>query len=303
MRRSARIALSFVCSCLAFAALGCAEMDFDPAPPPQPFVASEHLCARLTQGDANIAAIKQDLAVLLRQVPSGITVKFHKRVATSDMHAMLDGAQDLQSYSHKDNRLYHFTLGTIVVTDSRVTISNAMSFGFDELANSRISFVEAGEFISHPYAVHLNGLATLNFADKDLARCVVDEFSFIKNQGQKSLGDKQLEDFLPLAEQYRAMSPKPAVSEEQRRYIVQANALAQQKEFSRAIALYAKALELNPFSYPAAYYNMALIAAQEHQYGNAIIHMKKYLLLVPQAEDARSAQDKIYEWEALSGVH
>jgi hypothetical protein len=26
--------------------------------------------------------------------------------------------------------------------------------------------------------------------------------------------------------------------------------------------------------------------------------MKKYLMLVPEAEDARAAQDKIYEWEA-----
>jgi len=26
--------------------------------------------------------------------------------------------------------------------------------------------------------------------------------------------------------------------------------------------------------------------------------MKKYLMLVPDAEDARGAQDKIYEWEA-----
>jgi len=29
--------------------------------------------------------------------------------------------------------------------------------------------------------------------------------------------------------------------------------------------------------------------------------MKKYLLLDPDPTEARSAQDKIYEWEALSG--
>jgi len=29
--------------------------------------------------------------------------------------------------------------------------------------------------------------------------------------------------------------------------------------------------------------------------------MKKYLLLEPEATDARSAQDKIYEWEAKTG--
>jgi hypothetical protein len=29
--------------------------------------------------------------------------------------------------------------------------------------------------------------------------------------------------------------------------------------------------------------------------------MKHYLLLEPQAKDARSAQDKIYEWELMLG--
>jgi hypothetical protein len=41
-----------------------------------------------------------------------------------------------------------------------------------------------------------------------------------------------------------------------------------------------------------------LLSAQVKQYDDAIYHMKKYLLLVPDASDARGAQDKIYEWEA-----
>jgi len=43
---------------------------------------------------------------------------------------------------------------------------------------------------------------------------------------------------------------------------------------------------------------MALIAAQTKDYQYAILNMKKYLMLVPEAEDARAAKDKIYEWEA-----
>ena len=47
------------------------------------------------------------------------------------------------------------------------------------------------------------------------------------------------------------------------------------------------------------YANLALLSAQLHQYNAAIYYMKKYLMLEPEAEDARSAQDKIYLWESM----
>jgi len=87
------------------------------------------------------------------------------------------------------------------------------------------------------------------------------------------------------------------VTEEQRMYIVQANALTEQKLYSDAIEQYYNALKINPISYPAMYYNMALLHAQLEHFGIAILNMKKYLLLAPDASDARTAQDKIYEWQ------
>jgi hypothetical protein len=44
---------------------------------------------------------------------------------------------------------------------------------------------------------------------------------------------------------------------------------------------------------------MALLSAQMKRFNSAISYMKQYLMLVPDAKDARSAQDKIYEWELL----
>jgi len=38
---------------------------------------------------------------------------------------------------------------------------------------------------------------------------------------------------------------------------------------------------------------------QQELYTFAITYMKKYLMLVPDAKDARGAQDKIYEWETM----
>ncbi len=78
---------------------------------------------------------------------------------------------------------------------------------------------------------------------------------------------------------------------------MQANALNQEKEYKRAIELYQKAIEVDPVSYPSAYFNTALLYAQMKRFHMAIFNMKKYLLLLPEATDARSAQDKIYEWE------
>ncbi|HEY3389684.1 MAG TPA: hypothetical protein VGK38_08950, partial [Prolixibacteraceae bacterium] len=73
----------------------------------------------------------------------------------------------------------------------------------------------------------------------------------------------------------------------------------QQKAFEKAIEYYNKAIDLDQTAYPAAYSNIALLSAQLHRYDAAISSMKKYLLLQPDASDARGAQDKIYEWEIM----
>lgn len=87
------------------------------------------------------------------------------------------------------------------------------------------------------------------------------------------------------------------MSEEQRKFIVQANAQNEEKKYYEALKLFKKVTEINSYSYPPTYFNMALLYAQLNDYEEAILSMKKYLILVPDAEDSRKAQDKIYEWE------
>jgi len=123
----------------------------------------------------------------------------------------------------------------------------------------------------------------------------------IKFDKMEKLNAQQLILFEPIAAQYRALKVKPPVSEEQRKYIVQANLFNQQKMYDKAIELYNKAIDLDQTAYPAAYSNLALLSAQIHKFNTAIYYMKKYLLLEPEASDARGAKDKIYEWEALEG--
>lgn len=109
----------------------------------------------------------------------------------------------------------------------------------------------------------------------------------------------ELEDFKKMVAQHQSEKNKPTMTEEQRKYVVQANFFNKQKDYEKAIALYKKALEIDPTVYPEAYFNLALLFAQIKSYSTAIYYMKKYLVLEPEAKDARIAQDKIYEWDAI----
>ena len=111
--------------------------------------------------------------------------------------------------------------------------------------------------------------------------------------------NKELALFEPIAAEYRSLSVKPRMTEEQRRLVVQANAYTQKKDYAGAIDRYNKTIEHNPTSYPEAYFNLALLHEQQSLYTFAIHYMKKYLMLAPDAPDARGAQDKIYEWETM----
>lgn len=108
---------------------------------------------------------------------------------------------------------------------------------------------------------------------------------------------EEIEKFKINVENYKKQNLNTTISEEQRKFIVQANVTNEKKNYETALELYEKAMEVNEFSYPQAYYNMSLIAAESKNYHYAIFNMKKYLILVPDASDARNAQDKIYEWE------
>jgi len=108
-----------------------------------------------------------------------------------------------------------------------------------------------------------------------------------------------LDSFIPIAEKYRNQATKTEMPEEQRKLIVQANSVNEKKMYDDAIGLYEKAVQINQTSYPPAYYNLALLYAQIKNYNKAIVNMSKYILLEPDAPDARSSQDKIYEWELL----
>jgi len=196
-----------------------------------------------------------------------------------------------------------FQNNRVEILYQRVGTTNTQTFTFFyyQLMNTTIAAQAGRDGRSGRYAIIIPEVVTFRAVDLATTQRFADTLFFrqqqVKNYAKQL--DEQLVRFEPVAAEYRALAVKPAVSEEQRKLIVQANALAQQKEYGKALAFYQKGIQIDRTAYPAAYFNMALLAAQEHLPVTAIFYMRHYLLLRPDAKDARSAQDKIYEWEML----
>jgi ankyrin repeat protein len=105
--------------------------------------------------------------------------------------------------------------------------------------------------------------------------------------------------FVAEAEKYRESAVKPVFPEEARKYKAQAEFAFQQKRFEDAAEFYEEALKSAPW-WPDGHFNRALILGELSRYEEAVREMKRYLLLAPDAPDARDAQDRIYQWESVS---
>ena len=107
--------------------------------------------------------------------------------------------------------------------------------------------------------------------------------------------------FQEVVKQYHAANPKPAMPEVARKYRVQAEFAVQEKRLDKAVELYGKALEIVPW-WPEGHYNLALVLGETKKYRDAMREMQRFLLLAPEAAEARAAQDKIYQWESVAGA-
>ena len=71
------------------------------------------------------------------------------------------------------------------------------------------------------------------------------------------------------------------------------------KEFTDALYAYVDALDKYPM-WPEGHYNAALLAAEILDYEWASRHMRRYLVLAPDAKDASAAKDKYLLWQRLA---
>lgn len=96
---------------------------------------------------------------------------------------------------------------------------------------------------------------------------------------------------------WRAIPVKPGLPEGVRRSQILAEDAIRNKSFEEALDHYEQGLQALPM-WPEGQFNAALLYGELGIYGQAVIHMKRYLELRPDASDAPSARDQIVVWQA-----
>jgi tetratricopeptide (TPR) repeat protein len=93
---------------------------------------------------------------------------------------------------------------------------------------------------------------------------------------------------------------KTVLPEEVRRYKVQAESAIKEKSYYEASELFRAALNIAPW-WADGHFNRALVLGEAGELDLAILEMRRYLFLVPNATDARAAHNMIYGWERSLG--
>lgn len=99
------------------------------------------------------------------------------------------------------------------------------------------------------------------------------------------------------ARAWRALPVKPAIPEGVRRFQLLAEDAIKNKNFEEAVDYYGQGLNVSPL-WPEGQFNAALLYGEMGIYGQAVIHMKRYLELRPDAPDTQAARDQIVIWQA-----
>ena len=106
-------------------------------------------------------------------------------------------------------------------------------------------------------------------------------------------------EFKEKAGAWRALPVKPALTERVQRFRVLAEDSIQNKKFEQALYYYEQALAVTPL-WPEGQFNAALLYGEFEMYPQAVLHMKRYLELSPDAKDAQPAREKMFIWEEKS---
>ena len=96
-----------------------------------------------------------------------------------------------------------------------------------------------------------------------------------------------------------AMDPGlSAIPEEARKYTLRGDVMTEEGKFDEAVKEYLRAVEAAPYI-AKLHFNTAMIYGELKKYPQAIRYMKTYLMLAPEAPNARAVKDQIYKWEFM----
>ena len=114
--------------------------------------------------------------------------------------------------------------------------------------------------------------------------------------GARLLSPENDPDFQNVVHAYQAATKKPELPEEARKFKIQAEDALNDKRLQDAADRYEDALHVAPW-WPEGHFNRALVLSEIGDYSGAVNEMQRYLALVPDAQNARAAQDKVYVWQ------
>jgi tetratricopeptide (TPR) repeat protein len=205
-------------------------------------------------------------------------------------------------YDGKKRRKLVFPLQDIDARLVNVKISRGMDLvGFETNAAAAVLYWRAPKTMDPELFITAGGLSPFrerkypSYPDFAI-RVVADSLRVLQSRASLLSGTEYARRFDEAVVRYRAAATKPALPEEARRFMVQAEAFVRNQDPDRASCVYVEALEIAPW-WAEGHYNLGLYLAALDEFDGAIVEMKRYLALSPDAPDARAAQDKIYEWE------
>jgi len=135
--------------------------------------------------------------------------------------------------------------------------------------------------------------AILEWTDEATAQSFADAFNrllYAAYHEEDSLS------FAAAAKAWRENPAKPPLSPEADRHRILAENAIKEQNLDSAVEHYESALEIQPM-WPAGWFNLAVIYAEQKNYADASDCMKHYLELVPDAPDAKDARDQMIIWE------
>jgi len=152
-------------------------------------------------------------------------------------------------------------------------------------------------YVSNPdWRTRNLGGYVFDWPDETVAQSFVDAFNRLVYAAHHHEDEQVFAAFSAAAKAWRENPIKPPLSPEADRHRILAENAIQEKNLNSAIEHYESALEVQPM-WPAGWFNLALIYAEQSNYADATDRMKHYLKLAPDAPDAKDARTQMIIWE------
>jgi hypothetical protein len=139
----------------------------------------------------------------------------------------------------------------------------------------------------------------LEWSDEAGAQSFADAFNRLMYAASRN---EEFTEFRAAAQAWRENPVKPPLSPETDRHRILAENALKEKNLNDAVEHFESALEIQPM-WPAGWFNLALIYAEQNNYADATDRMKHYLELVPDAPDAKDAREQMIIWEDKAAKH